>query len=50
VFLTAEAGKAMKEAGMNVPSSPTKGFSVMGKPFDPSKPNEYVDSFAIKRV
>jgi len=50
VFLTTEAGKAMKEAGMPVPPSPTKGFSVMGKAFDPSKPAEYVDSFAIKRV
>ncbi len=50
VFLTADAGKAMKEAGMEVPSSATKSFSVMGKPFDPSKPAEYVDSFAIRRA
>jgi nitrate/nitrite transport system substrate-binding protein len=50
VFLTADAGKAMKEAGMEVPSSSTKSFTVMGKPFDPSKPNEYVDSFAIRRA
>jgi nitrate/nitrite transport system substrate-binding protein len=50
VFLTTEAGKAMRDAGMPVPSSPTKGFTVMSKAFDPSKPNEYVDSFAIRRV
>lgn len=50
VFLTTEAGKAMKDAGMTPPASSTKTFSVMGKVFDPSKPNEYVDSFAIRRV
>jgi len=50
VFLTTEAGKAMKDAGMAVPDSPMKGFSVMGKAFDPAKPNEYVDSFSIRRA
>ena len=50
VFLAAEAGKAMKETGMTVPASSDKGFSVMGKPFDPSKPDEYVDSFAIRKA
>ena len=50
VFLTTEAGRAMKDAGMTPPASSTKTFSVMGKIFDPSKPNEYVDSFAIKRA
>ena len=50
VFLTTEASKAMKEAGIAVPSSPTKGFTVMGKAFDPSKPEEYVKSFKIGRA
>jgi len=50
VFLTTEAGKAMKDAGMTPPSAPTKGFSVMGKAFDPSKPEDYVKSFKIGRV
>ena len=27
-----------------------KKIVVMGKPFDPAKANEYVDSFAIKRT
>jgi nitrate/nitrite transport system substrate-binding protein len=35
---------------MPVPSSPTKGFSVMGKAFDPSRPEEYVKSFKIGRA
>ncbi len=30
---------------MTPPASSTKSFSVMGKIFDPSKPNDYVDSF-----
>ena len=49
VFLATDATKLMKEVGMEPPASTSKTFSVMGKPFDPSKPAEYVDSFAIKR-
>lgn len=49
VFLATDATRLMKEAGLTPPSSTTKTFSVMGKPFDPSKPAEYVASFAIKR-
>jgi nitrate/nitrite transport system substrate-binding protein len=49
VFLTTDAAKLMKEAGMKVPASNTKKFSVMGKEFDPSKPEAYLASFAIKR-
>lgn len=50
VFLTAEASKAMKDAGMTPPATPTKSFTVMGKTFDPAKPEEYVNSFKIRRV
>lgn len=49
VFLATDATKLMKEVGMEAPASTSKLFSVMGKPFDPSKPKEYVESFAIKR-
>ncbi len=49
VFLATDAAKLMKEAGLTPPASTTKTFSVMGKPFDPSKPDEYIKSFAIKR-
>jgi nitrate/nitrite transport system substrate-binding protein len=49
VFLATDATKLMKEAGLTPPASTTKTFSVMGKPFDPSKPDEYIKSFAIKR-
>jgi len=50
VFLATDAAKLMKEAGLTPPTTTSKTFSVMGKPFDPSKPDEYLKSFAIKRV
>ncbi|MFC3694120.1 CmpA/NrtA family ABC transporter substrate-binding protein [Chenggangzhangella methanolivorans] len=50
VFLATDATKLMAEAGLTAPTATTKTFSVMGKPFDPAKPAEYVESFAIKRT
>ena len=49
VFLATDAARLMKEAGLEAPAATTKGFSVMGKAFDPSKPEDYLASFAIKR-
>ncbi|MBX9738715.1 MAG: ABC transporter substrate-binding protein [Beijerinckiaceae bacterium] len=49
VFLATDAAKVMKEMGMTPPAVSNKTFSVMGKPFDPTKPGEYAASFAIKR-
>jgi nitrate/nitrite transport system substrate-binding protein len=49
VFLATDAAKLMKEVGMTPPATTDKGFSVMGKVFDPAKPEEYVQSFAIRR-
>jgi len=49
VFLTTDAGKAMKDAGLTPPTTSSKTFAVMGKTFDPAKPDDYVASFAIKR-
>lgn len=50
VFLVTDARKYMKELGMPVPATNYEKFSVMGKPFDPTKPDAYVNSFAIKRT
>ena len=50
VFLTTDAGRLMKEAGMKTPASHAKKFAVMGKEFDPAKPEDYLKSFAIKRA
>ena len=49
VFLQTDAVRLMKEAGLTPPTASTKTFPVMGKTFDPTKPAEYLDSFAIKR-
>ena len=40
----------MKEMGMTPPDPAKKTIVVMGKPFDPAKPAEYINSFAIKRT
>jgi nitrate/nitrite transport system substrate-binding protein len=50
VFLATDTAKLMKEAGLTPPASTSKTFAVMGKPFDPDKPEDYVASFAIKRA
>jgi nitrate/nitrite transport system substrate-binding protein len=49
VFLATDTAKLMKEVGLTPPASTSKTFVVMGKTFDPAKPEEYVNSFAIKR-
>jgi nitrate/nitrite transport system substrate-binding protein len=49
VFLATDTAKLMKEVGLTPPTTSTKSFKVMGKEFDPGKPVEYVNSFAIKR-
>ena len=50
VFLATDTTKLMKEVGLKPPASTTKTFSVMGKVFDPSKPEDYIKSFKIKRT
>jgi nitrate/nitrite transport system substrate-binding protein len=49
VYLATDTAKLMQEAGLKPPTTGTKSFNVMGKEFDPAKPEEYVRSFAIKR-
>ncbi|PZP34542.1 MAG: nitrate ABC transporter substrate-binding protein [Roseateles depolymerans] len=52
VFLLTDARKQMKALDQTVPDDRTGGypkFSIMGKQFDPARPQAYVDSFAIKR-
>ena len=49
VFLATDAARLMKEVGMKPPTATTKKFSVMGKEFDPAKPDAYIQSFAIRR-
>ena len=50
VFLATDAARLMKEAGMKIPASASKKFAVMGKEFDPARPDAYLASFPIKRT
>jgi nitrate/nitrite transport system substrate-binding protein len=48
IFLATDTAKLMREMGLTPPASPSKTFVVMGKTFDPSKPDDYVNSFSIR--
>ncbi|MGH8750550.1 MAG: CmpA/NrtA family ABC transporter substrate-binding protein [Burkholderiales bacterium] len=50
VFLATDAAKMMKEVGLTAPASAHKKFSVMKKEFDPSRPEQYLASFPIRRT
>ena len=50
VYLLTDAKKRMAEIGMAVPKESYRKFKVMGKEFDHTKADAYVDSFAIKKV
>jgi nitrate/nitrite transport system substrate-binding protein len=50
VFLSTDTAKLMQEMGLTPPVTTTKSFVVMGKTFDPDKPEDYIQSFKIKRV
>jgi nitrate/nitrite transport system substrate-binding protein len=49
IFLATDTAKLMREMGLTPPTSTSKTFVVMAKTFDPSKPDDYVKSFSIKR-
>ena len=50
VYLATDTTRLMKEVGLTPPTATTKKFVVMGKEFDPSKPEDYIKSFKIKRA
>ncbi len=50
VYVAAETGKVMKELGYEPPTKTYEKYNIMGKLFDYNKPEEYVNSFAIKRI
>jgi nitrate/nitrite transport system substrate-binding protein len=52
VFLLTDARNQMAKMGMPVPAEAKTGykkFKIMGKEFDPAKPEAYANSFAIKK-
>ena len=51
VFLITDARKHMKDLGQSVPAGPSYiKHKIMGKEFDPAKPEEYLKSFAIQKL
>jgi len=50
VYLATDTGKVMAEMGLSPPSTAYKSFSVMGKSFDPGKPEDYLASFKIRKA
>ncbi len=50
VYLATDTAKLMKEAGFTPPDTTSKSFAVMGKTFDPAKPEDYLASFKIRKA
>jgi nitrate/nitrite transport system substrate-binding protein len=50
VFLLTDAKKQMKLLEQKVPEGAYRKYKVMGKEFDPAKPEEYVKSFGISKL
>jgi nitrate/nitrite transport system substrate-binding protein len=50
VYLATDTARLMKESGLMPPTATTKTFSVMGKAFDPAKPEDYLNSFKIRKA
>src|SRR3954454_11682348 len=50
VYLATDTRKVMADMGLTPPATAYKSFSVMGKTFDPTKPDDYLNSFKIRKV
>ncbi|HXO69059.1 MAG TPA: CmpA/NrtA family ABC transporter substrate-binding protein, partial [Bradyrhizobium sp.] len=50
VFLATDTAKVMTEMGLAPPTTSYKSFVVMGKTFDPAKPEDYLASFKIRKA
>jgi nitrate/nitrite transport system substrate-binding protein len=50
VYLASDCEKIMKDLGYSAPSKTYQNYTIMGKTFDYTKPDEYVKSFAIGRA
>jgi nitrate/nitrite transport system substrate-binding protein len=48
-FLALDAGRVMRDLGMAVPANAMRTETILGKTFDPTQPEAYMASFAIKR-
>jgi len=50
VFLATDTANLMKDVGLAPPATTSKTFVVMGKTFDPTKAEDYIKSFKIKKA
>lgn len=50
VFLATDARKRLKEMGLPAPAANYTSHTIMGKTFDPARPEQYLKSFKIKRA
>ena len=50
VYLATDTKKLMTEMGLSPPATAYKSFSVMGKAFDPEKPDDYLAGFKIRKA
>ena len=50
VYLAADCAKVMKDLGYEPPTKTYRSYEIMGKTFDPARPEEYAASFAIGKV
>ena len=50
VYLASDARKIMTDLGYDAPTESYKSHTIMGKTFDPAKPEEYISSFAISKA
>jgi len=50
VYLATDTKKVMAEMGLTPPATSYKSFSVMGRTFDPQKPDDYLASFKIRKA
>ena len=49
VYVAADTAAVMKDLGYAPPAETYRNYTIMGKTFDYRRPEQYVDSFAIKR-
>lgn len=50
VYVAADTAQVMRDLGYTPPSKTYKKHTIMGKVFDYNKPEEYINSFAIKKT
>jgi nitrate/nitrite transport system substrate-binding protein len=50
VYIATDCGKVMKDLGYSPPATTYNKYTIMGKVFDPDRPDEYLQSFPIRKI